>query len=110
MFDFFEMLGNYEQRKVANYKEGKLRVDTCSVNDGRKEFETGVAHPRYNGGNWIIVACYDTREEAQAGHNEWVAKMTRPILPESLTDIANSESQSMIGEETFERQPDPLMN
>lgn len=33
MFDFLDMIGNYEQRAVARFEQGDLLVDTCAVTD-----------------------------------------------------------------------------
>lgn len=55
-----------------------------------KDFETAVEHKDYGDGKMAIVATYDTREEAQAGHDEWVAKMTADILPDTLKDVGLS--------------------
>ena len=76
LFDFLEMSGNYEERKVANYSEGKLVVDTCAVTDSSKPYETGITHPDYKDGDWIVVELYDTKEQALEGHDKWVKKMT----------------------------------
>ena len=50
MFDYFSMAGNYDERKVGRWDSGdRLKmVSTCSVTDGRKPFETAIAHPAYN--------------------------------------------------------------
>ena len=86
-----DMLGNYEQRKVARYEEGELVIDTCSVTDGNKPYETAVAHPQYDNREFIIVDAYDTREESLAGHENWVSKMTTEPLPNELVDCLNSD-------------------
>lgn len=90
MFDFFSMANNYNKRRVDHFEKGKLVVDTCSVNDGEHPYETGVSHPKYNDGDWVIVEGYDTKKDAQKGHNAWVKKMTAKILPASLKDCLNS--------------------
>lgn len=91
-FNFAPMIGNYEQRKVANYHNAEtgLHVSTAAVMDGRKPFETAVAHPRYNGGKWIIVEAYATKEQSARGHDRWVKIMTEPNLPPELIDCNNS--------------------
>ena len=86
MFDYFDMAYNYEDRKVANYTSGDvtLFVDTARVTDSSKPYETAISHPKYNHNKWVIVELYDTKEEAQIGHDKWVALMTAEILPEVL--------------------------
>jgi len=61
MFDFFNMMDTYEGRKVDNFKNEDTEVDTCSVTDGSKEYETAVAHYQYNNNKWVIVQSYDTK-------------------------------------------------
>ena len=84
------MYGNYEQRKVANFKKGGLIVDTCLVTDSGKKYETGVIHPKYNKGDWVIVELYDTKKEAKLGHKKWVKLMTAKKLPKSLKDVSTA--------------------
>ncbi len=91
MYSFFNDMGNYEQRKVAEpYKEGGLLVSTCKVSDGKDPYETGVEHPLYNAGKIIIVQSYKSKEKALAGHSAWIKKMTADILPSALVDCCNS--------------------
>jgi len=104
LFDFLGMTDNYEDRKVDRFEQGDLMVSTVEVNDGQQLFETAVLHPQYRDGEHVIVEAYDTKEEAQEGHNRWVAVMTADELPEQLTDCANSEVQQMTGVEVFARQ------
>jgi len=89
MFDFINDMGNYDQRAVDRFEEGQIIVDTCEVSDGEKPFETAVMHPEYNNGKWIAVQAYDTVEEAQRGHNNWVRTMTNKVLPKSLKECGN---------------------
>lgn len=97
MFNFFSMAGNYEQRKVDNFEgDNGLVVDTVAVTDSRKSYETGILHPAYNGGDWVIVDLYDTKKEAQAGHDKWVAIMTAEKLPEKLVDVSSAEVADLL--------------
>lgn len=92
VFDFFKDIGNYKDRVVANFQDKKgLSVDTSRVSDGSHPFETGVKHPRYYEGHWIIVQAYDTKEEAKAGHEVWVSLMTAKELPKVLKDCQNAK-------------------
>ena len=92
MFDFLGMMGNYEDRCVARFddKESGLFISTARVTDGEKPIETAVAHPDYNDGDIVIVAKYDTEEQATEGHANWIAWMTTEPLPEKLVDCGNS--------------------
>ena len=84
------MIDNYDDRKVDRYEQNGLIVDTCSVNDGDHPYETAVSHPKYNSGEWVIVEAYDTKEEAQAGHDKWIETMTAKKLPATLKDCGNA--------------------
>lgn len=107
MFEFMSMFGNYESRKIGRYDSDDLSVSTARVNDGNQPFETGVMHPDYNDGKWIIVDAYDTAEEAKEGHEMWVKIMTSDELPDTLEDCNNSKIQQLctaMGEKpTFKR-------
>lgn len=89
IFDFLADMNNYEERKVANYKENDLFVDTCRVSDSSKPYETAVAHPTYNNGELIIVELYDTIEEAKEGHERWVDKMLNNP-PRQIVDVSTA--------------------
>ncbi len=91
MFEFFDMANNYEQRKVDRYQKDDLLVSTAMVNDSDKPFETAVQHPAYNDNEIIIVQTYDSKEEAQEGHNLWVKLMTNKNMPEILTDVSTAK-------------------
>jgi hypothetical protein len=91
MFNFMDMAGNYEDRKVDKYEEGELFISTARVTDADKPYETAVKHPDYGmDGSLAIVETYDTIEEAQKGHDQWVAKMTGENLPDELADVGLS--------------------
>ena len=88
----FDMMGNYEQRKVARWPdvEDKWIVDTCAVTDSDKPYETAVQHDKYNDGEMVIVEMYASKEEAQTGHDRWVKIMSTRPLPEKLQDVGTS--------------------
>lgn len=90
LFGFVGMLGTYEDRKVDSYEEGGVFVSTCSVTDSEKPYETAIGHPAYNAGELIIVELYDTKAEAQEGHDRWVQIMTKKDLPDELIDISTA--------------------
>lgn len=97
MFSFYGMASNYDDRKVDRWdnEDETQMVSTCSVTDGRKPYETAVMHPAYNEGKTVIVECYDTKEQAQVGHDKWKDLITSDKLPLTLTDCANSEISQM---------------
>lgn len=90
LFDFLQDLGNHEERKVDTYEVGDVFVDTCAVSDSEQPYETAIAHPRYNNGTMIIVQTYNTKEQAQKGHNKWVKKMTAKDLPKAIKDVSTA--------------------
>ena len=97
MFEYLQMMGNYDDRKVDrwdNEDESKM-VSTCSVIDGRKLFETAVQHPAYNEGKMVIVECYSTKKDAKTGHSKWLKLMLKDNLPDVLVDCQNSEISQM---------------
>lgn len=96
MFEFLNMSDNYEDRKVDRYESNNFIIDTAAVSDGKQPFETGVSHPKYNDGKWIIVEAYDTKEKAHIGHNNWVEIMTADKLPTELRDCYNAEISDLI--------------
>ena len=102
MFNFLYALDNYEDRKVDNTDVGESEIDTCSVPDGIQNYETAVKHPKYNHGKWVIVEAYDTKEDAQDGHNRWVRVMSSISLPQKLVDCRNSYISQLGDEEDFE--------
>lgn len=86
-----EMEESYEDRVVSHFEEGDLIVDTAEVTDGKQPYETGICSLYYNEGKWVIVEAYDTKEEAEIGHNCWVEKMTKDALPTTLVDCVNCQ-------------------
>jgi len=99
MFEFFnEMLNNtYEQRQVARYEKDGVFVDTCAVNDSDQPFETAIEHPKYNDGKMIVVQMYDTKEQAQKGHDKWVEKMTSKELPKAIKNVGTADIVKFAG-------------
>jgi hypothetical protein len=91
MFEFLSDMGNHTHRCVESFKNKAvgLVVDTSRVSDGTLPFETGVKHPRYNSGKFVIVEAYATRDESRIGQRKWVDIMRGP-LPDKLVDCRNS--------------------
>jgi len=91
MLNFINMANNYEERKVENFEgEGGLIVDTCAVTDSDSPYETGISHPLYNDGEWVIVEMYSSEETAIEGHKKWVNLMTAKTLPAELKDVSTA--------------------
>ena len=92
LFGFFSMANDYEQRAVARHEDADtlLTIDTARVTDSRHDYETAVAHPAYNDGEWVIVEIYDTEEQARAEHDKWVKVMTAAKLPDRLYDVSSA--------------------
>jgi hypothetical protein len=93
MFDFIFMqpkpIARFELPDVFG-RQG-LIVDTCGgMTDSEHEYETGIAHPSYNDGKWVIVEDYDTEEDAKKGHDKWVKIMTADSLPSVLNDVSTA--------------------
>ena len=107
MFDFMGMMGNYESRKVDRWDDDLRMLSTASVTDGEKPYETAIAHPDYNDGKIIIIGYYDTKEDAQAGHDKWLNLILSDKLPTTLVDCANAETaklcESIGGAMAYER-------
>ena len=89
-FGYDDMIGNYEQRKVANHKDDNVTVDTVRITDSDHNFETAVLSDEYKSGKWIVLEEYDTIEQAKVGHDKWVKIMTTEPLPETITDVSTS--------------------
>lgn len=96
LFDFVLDIGTYAERKIDNYngKDG-LVVDTCAISDSNKPYETAVEHPAYDEGKMVIVELYDTKEEAQKGHDKWLKRMTTGKLPETLRNVFTASVTSL---------------
>jgi len=90
MFDFLMDAGNYSERKVDNFENEDCIIDTCAVSDGNKPYETGIQHILYNNNQWVIVEAYNSKDEAQIGHDKWVKIMTSENLPDTLKDCQNA--------------------
>lgn len=91
MFDFFNDIDNYSERKVDRFEEDDLIIDTCRVSDGKQDYETAVSHPDYHNSKFIVVEAYSSKEEAQEGHDKWIEIMTKEPLPDELIDCCNAQ-------------------
>jgi len=97
MFDFLDIMDNYEDRKVARF-DGKndLMVDTAMITDAREPYETAVVHSKYNNGKMIIVEMYNSKSEAKKGHSKWVKLMTAKKLPDKLIDVCTASIAELL--------------
>ena len=102
MFNFFNMLGNYDNRKVDKYEKDDLLVSTVECNDGDKAFETAICHPFYNDDKHVIVEAYNTKQLAQEGHDKWVKVMTT-TKPDFLEDCQNASISKYMNNIKFYR-------
>jgi hypothetical protein len=91
MFDFFNDIDNYSERKVDRFEKDDLIIDTCRVSDGKQDYETAVSHPDYHNSKFIVVEAYSSKEEAQEGHDKWIAIMIKEPLPDELIDCCNAQ-------------------
>lgn len=97
MLNFYNMIGNYSSRLVANNTINNAIIDTVLVMDSKQPYETGIKHPNYNNGNWVIVELYMTREKAEEGHIKWCDKFSNvDNLPESLDDVNETSLRDLI--------------
>ncbi len=64
-------------RKERELKEdwvNDYHIDTCAVDDREWSYETAIECKWFNGGNWVIVRGYETKEDAEVGHSTWCNK------------------------------------
>ena len=101
--DSLEVLNNsttqdsYEDRKIdttildtnIGHKIIQVIVDTVSITDSTKPYETAIACQLYNDNNWIVVEEYDTKTQAEEGHNKWINIFTE-TLPDELKDVSTT--------------------
>lgn len=76
----FGLFTNNRNDVVGNDKVNDYTVDTCYTNDAG--YETAVMR---DGGEWVIVERYSSREAAEAGHKVWVE--TCQINPSSVYSV-----------------------
>jgi hypothetical protein len=86
-------LGNYVSRKVARKEFDWGFVSTCYATD-TKLFETAISHNKYNEGKLVIVQTYQTKQEAERGHDEWLAKIITD--PPKLVDVSGAGLANLI--------------
>jgi hypothetical protein len=84
---------DHKDRLVEYTSVNGAEIDTCRVYDSKLPYETGIRHREYNDGHWVIVEAYNTKEDAEKGHQKWV-KLLYKKLPENIVGI----DQRKIGE------------
>jgi hypothetical protein len=77
-------------RWEIRYKSSKMTIHTCAVLEGEKPYETAIFHREYLAEKWIVLEAYDNQEQAQAGHEKWIALMNSKNPPQVLKDCCNS--------------------
>ena len=88
--DMFSMVGNYEERRVDRSEINGAVIDTCTVYDSEKPYETAVKHQQFNNNEWVIVEMYDTVEAARLGHDKWKKTFSSEKPPKKLKDISTA--------------------
>lgn len=74
-FEYYEKIRQSRaERAVCENTVNNYHIDTCKVYDRSWNFETGICHPDFHRGNWIIVRGYGTLDEAKSGHAMWCEK------------------------------------
>lgn len=91
MFEWLDMIGTYEQRNVANYKNDIFEIDTSYVTDRIKPYETAIAHKDFRNGNWIVLGWRETKEQSQRFHDKMVKYFT--AHEQELTSIKDVYEQ-----------------
>ena len=93
------IFGDYD--RLMRYQESNdewdisLVVSTIQASDTDHPYETAVSHFELNPGRWTVVEEYDSLEDAQAGHEKWIARMTGDDLPEKLEDVSTCLAKEM---------------
>ena len=90
MFDYFEMIGTYEERKIKRDIVNGYVIDTVRVTDAYPPYETAVAHKDFNNGAWIILERSATIPEAEATHDKWVKTLQADV--NELTDMVTGKT------------------
>jgi len=85
MMNFYETKG----KNPLNFKSKNFIVDTCFTPDTGC-WETGISSANFNECEWIIVDEYESKKEAEIGHEKWIKFMK--TNPKMLTDIHIDES------------------
>jgi len=96
MIDFSSFLAsimkNFTQKReiIGQHREHDWGVSTAQMFDTDNPYETAIKHPSYHDGEIIIVEEYATREQAERGHQKWLAIMRAPMLPATLEDVSTA--------------------
>ena len=78
------------------FEKDNIIVSTVEINDTPGfTYETAIAHPSYNNGEFVIVQLYKTEEETIIGHENWVTKMMQKKLPEVLIEVGECQITKM---------------
>lgn len=99
MFDFLDMIGTYEDRKVDRFETDLFTIDTAYVTDREHPYETAIAHTKFNAGGWIILGWRDTKEEAQKYHDEMIQFFKDNPDIEQIVDVYDNVVYERKGED-----------
>lgn len=89
IMQMINMAETIEERRIGRYETDVLIIDTCSVTDGKKPFETAVCSALINPNEFTIVEAYDNADEAKIGHEKWIRLMTSENAPHQFNDCEN---------------------
>jgi hypothetical protein len=84
------MNDNYEERKLYNYLDSNMCIDTAIITDKKLKYETALQHDNFREGEWIILEATDKIEESEKIHNKWVEKLKDDKFTE-VTDFYTKE-------------------
>lgn len=88
---FADMIGTYEQRNIANFKNDVFEIDTSGVTDRALKYESAIRHKDFNDNEWIILGWADTKENAEIMHNKFVEYFLSNDVAE-ITDAYTNET------------------
>ncbi len=91
MFEWCDMIGTWEQRNVANYKNDIFVIDTSYVTDRPLHYETAICHKDFNDGEWIVLGWSETVEKAKEYHDKCVKQFTSNPYPVTIEDVYTHE-------------------
>ena len=104
LFNLVGMFDNYESRKVDRWEsdDGVRMVSTAAVTDSEQPYETAIRHPMINDGGWVVVEMYESKSEAQAGHDKWAAKVQAEDVDPEQPDVSTSGIRMLLAAVTGE--------
>lgn len=102
LFELFDAPRRGRQsRRLAEWDGPIGAISTIAPPDGMKPFETGIIHDDYNDGNIMIVAAYDTEQQAYDGHKAWWDLLRIDKLPDIIQGVINDRLGTILGPAEF---------